>query len=185
MQFNPYGRDPVLLAVDLANDPPTDTTALADRCAGAGLVLECAVTPADLTALASFFDRWSAVVDAAAPITRAELLNGLLTEYSAPPQLTDHAGTGWHLHFRADGLPVHRQVAALVAVGTALHLTGLGMGRLGRCAAVDCTRVYADVSRNGRQRYCSPGCGNRAAVQRHRSRISGSGAVQGTGSASR
>jgi predicted RNA-binding Zn ribbon-like protein len=59
-------------------------------------------------------------------------------------------------------------IAALITVGTALHLTGLGMDRLGRCAAEGCSRIYADTSRNGRQRFCSPACANRAAVRRHR-----------------
>jgi predicted RNA-binding Zn ribbon-like protein len=45
------------------------------------------------------------------------------------------------------------------------------MDRLGRCAAADCGAPFADVSRTGRQRYCSPACGNRDAVRRHRSRI--------------
>ena len=31
-------------------------------------------------------------------------------------------------------------------------------------------RVFADVSRNGRQRYCSARCGNNDAVRRHRRR---------------
>nr|WP_255375661.1 CGNR zinc finger domain-containing protein [Saccharomonospora sp. CUA-673] len=44
------------------------------------------------------------------------------------------------------------------------------MDRLGRCDADDCARVYADVSRNGRQRFCSARCGNRATVRRHRAR---------------
>jgi predicted RNA-binding Zn ribbon-like protein len=32
--------------------------------------------------------------------------------------------------------------------------------------------VYADLSRTGRQRYCSPTCANRDAVRRHRARAS-------------
>jgi predicted RNA-binding Zn ribbon-like protein len=59
---------------------------------------------------------------------------------------------------------------ALLATGTATHLATRGMDRLGRCAAEGCTRVYADVSRNGRQRYCSARCGNTDAVRRHRGR---------------
>ncbi|WP_311256759.1 CGNR zinc finger domain-containing protein [Microbacterium sp. ARD32] len=44
------------------------------------------------------------------------------------------------------------------------------MHRLGRCAASPCENVYADVTRNGRQRYCSVRCANRDAVRRHRAR---------------
>jgi len=50
------------------------------------------------------------------------------------------------------------------------------MDRLGRCAREGCEMIYVDVSRGGRQRYCSPRCANRDAVRRHRvrSRTAGS-----------
>ncbi|GAA1079935.1 CGNR zinc finger domain-containing protein [Nocardiopsis metallicus] len=170
MHLNPYGQDPLALAVDLVNRPCADTADLEQRCAGAGFLLERAVGEADLAAVRDFLIGWAEVIDSPDEPTRAARLNALLAEYSGPPRLTDHAGTGWHLHYRPDDLPAHRQIAALVAVGTALHLTGRGMSRLGRCAARDCTHVYADFSRNGRQRYCSSVCGNRDAVRRHRVR---------------
>ena len=68
------------------------------------------------------------------------------------------------------GLRVSQQVAALISVGTALHLVGRGMHRLGRCALADCHQPFADVTRNGRQRYCSHPCANRDAVRRHRAK---------------
>ncbi|NED97730.1 CGNR zinc finger domain-containing protein [Phytoactinopolyspora alkaliphila] len=170
MHFNPYGRDAVLLGVSLLNSPPLSIVDLEQRCADAGLVLERRAREQDLTAVSSFLQRWAEVIDSAENQERASRLNVLLREHAEAPQLTDHAGTGWHLHFREDDLPVDRQVCALIAAGTALHLTGRGMDRLGRCSAAGCGRVYADVSRNGRQRYCSPSCGNRAAVRRHRAR---------------
>ncbi|QUX31514.1 CGNR zinc finger domain-containing protein [Nocardiopsis akebiae] len=170
MHLNPYGRDPVTLAVDLVNRPLRGAADLERRCAEVGFLLERPVGEDDVAAVGEFLERWTRVVDAADAPARAERLNPLLIEFSAAPRLTDHAGTGWHLHYRPDLLPAHRQVAALVSVGTALHLTGRGMDRLGRCAAHGCDRVYADFSRGGRQRYCSPACGNRDAVRRHRAR---------------
>lgn len=171
MHLNPYGQDAVLLAVDLANAPPADATELGHRCAAAGLVVDRPGTTADLHATHDLLATWTAIVDAPDPRTRADLLNALLAGSTAHPRLTDHAG-GWHLHFRADDLPLAGVLRALVATGTALHLTGRGMDRLGRCALPDCDRVYADVSRGGRQRYCSPPCANRDAVRRHRARSS-------------
>ncbi|GAB3741065.1 CGNR zinc finger domain-containing protein [Nocardiopsis nanhaiensis] len=170
MHLNPYGQGPLTLAVDLVNRPPADAADLERRCAAMDLLLERAVVAEDLAAVLDFLARWAAVVDASDPHGRAERLNALLIEFSGPPRLTDHAGTGWHLHYRPDRLPAHRQIASLIAVGTALHLTGRGMRRLGRCAAPDCAHAYADFSRNGRQRYCSTTCGNRDAVRRHRAR---------------
>ncbi|GAA4910617.1 CGNR zinc finger protein [Stackebrandtia albiflava] len=170
MHLNPYGKDAVVLAVGLVNDPPADVAGLVDRCTGAGLVLERTATGGDLAAVRDFLADWCEVVDTSEAAARARLLNRLLAEYAAAPRLTDHVGTGWHLHFRSEDLPVRGQLAALISVGTALHLAGRGMDRLGRCAAEGCDRVFADVSRNGRQRYCSPACGNRDAVRRHRAR---------------
>ncbi|WP_159943277.1 MULTISPECIES: CGNR zinc finger domain-containing protein [unclassified Nocardiopsis] len=170
MHLNPYGQGPLELAVDLLNRPPDGPADLERRCVRAGLVLDNPVTGDDAARVAEFLARWTGVVEARGPDERAGRLNPLLEEFSSGPRLTDHAGTGWHLHYRPDHLPAHRQIAALVAVATALHLTGRGMDRLGRCAARGCARVYADFSRGGRQRYCSPACGNRDAVRRHRAR---------------
>ena len=166
MHLNPYGRDAVTLAADLVNDPPATTADLELRCVAAGLVLGGAP---DLAAVSAFLCRWTAVVDAPTAADRAERLNGLLTAATAHPRLTDHDGT-WHLHFRDDDRPPSAIVAAIVAAGTALHLVGRGMSRLGRCAADGCDRIYADTSRGGKQRYCAPACANRDAVRRHRAR---------------
>ncbi|MFC9876470.1 CGNR zinc finger domain-containing protein [Nocardia salmonicida] len=168
MHYNHYGREPVLLGVDLLNDPCASAEELARRCAGAGLVLSAPVSEGDLAAVTAFLGHWRGVVECADRAERAALLNVLLAEYASPPRLTDHVGDGWHLHFRDPGVATDRQIAALITVGTALHLTGLGMDRLGACAADGCSQVYADTSRNGRQRFCSPACANRSAVRRHR-----------------
>lgn len=82
-------------------------------------------------------------------------------------RLTEHDGL-WHLHYREDDVPLGTVLSSLIASGTALHLVGRGMERLGRCALGECRRVYADVSRTGKQRYCSARCANRDAVRRHR-----------------
>ncbi|MEV6062365.1 CGNR zinc finger domain-containing protein [Nocardia asteroides] len=170
MHYNHYGREPVQLGVDLLNDPCASAAELAARCAAAGLALSCAPTDGDLASVTAFLRRWRRVVECPAAPARAELLNALLAEYASAPRLTDHLGDGWHLHFRDPGVATDRQIAALITVGTALHLTGLGMDRLGVCAADGCARAYADTSRNGRQRFCSPACANRSAVRRHRAR---------------
>jgi len=174
VHLNPYGGDAVALAVELANDPPTSVADLECRCTAAGLVLGRPMRDADLGTVEEFLRRWTAVVDAATPEVRAERLNALLAAATAHPRLTDHDGV-WHLHFRDDDLPPSGIVAAVMAAGTALHLVGRGMGRLGRCAEDDCGRIYADTSRGGRQRYCSPACANRDAVRRHRARAAARG----------
>ncbi|GLY64572.1 CGNR zinc finger domain-containing protein [Amycolatopsis taiwanensis] len=168
MQFNHYGRDPVLLGVSLLNEPCSSAAELGHRCEAAGLVLAAPPTDEDLVAVQSFLSDWERVVACTEHTQRAALLNALMAEYASAPWLTDHAGTGWHLHFREPDIDTPRQIAALISVGTALHLSGLGMDRLGVCAADGCAEIYADISRNGRQRFCSPTCANREAVRRHR-----------------
>ncbi|MFI6814551.1 CGNR zinc finger domain-containing protein [Nonomuraea sp. NPDC050328] len=168
MRFNPYGEDAVNLAAHLANRRPATAEELADRCRAAGLVLERPATPEDVDRVHAVLERWEKVVDAAGEHERAELVNRMLAESAAYPRLTDHAGTGWHLHYRDDRQSLGSVLFALISVGTALHLVGRGMHRLGRCAVTECATIFADTSRTGRQRYCSPRCANRDAVRRHR-----------------
>ncbi|WP_405875292.1 MULTISPECIES: CGNR zinc finger domain-containing protein [unclassified Streptomyces] len=175
MHLNPYGEDAVNLAVELANRRPADAEELADRCLAAGLVLEGPVTAQDLAHAEEALDAWEKVVDAGDEYERAELLNRMLARAAAYPRMTNHSGSGWHVHYRDDQQPLGALLLSLISVGTALHLAGRGMHRLTRCAVTECTRIFADTSRTGRQRYCSQRCANRDAVRRHRARATPSG----------
>ncbi|MCQ4121231.1 CGNR zinc finger domain-containing protein [Rhodococcus tibetensis] len=170
MHLNPYGEYAVELAADLANRRPQTIGELVTRCIDAGIVVDFPVSEDDLGEVLAMLDRWVVVADAGNEEDRAEQVNLLLAKASAYPRLTNHAGDGWHLHYRDDQHSLAGVLEALISVGTALHLVGRGMHRLGRCAVDECTLIYADTSRNGRQRYCSPRCANRDAVRRHRSR---------------
>lgn len=170
MQLNPYGVDGVVMAQALANDPPATTEELRRVCDEHGLIREQPITDHDLVMVARAIEEWLAVVDAADFEERSRRVNAMTAAYCSFPTLTDHAGTGWHLHYRPDLISVGQQVGAMMAAGTALHLAGRGITRLGRCDVHDCPRVYVDLTRNGRQRYCSPACANRDAVRRHRAR---------------
>lgn len=101
-------------------------------------------------------DTWEKVVDAADEEERAELLNRMLAAAAAYPRMTNHVGTGWHLHYRDEGQSLGDVLYSLISVGTALHLAGRGMHRLRRCEVTECATIFADTSRTGRQRYCSP-----------------------------
>lgn len=171
MHINPYGEEPVLLAEQLVNRPPVRARELDERVREAGLTLERRSTAAVLADVAAYLEQWVGVVDAPDLPTRAERLNALLARHVAPPRLTNHGSEGWHLHYRDDDQTLAVILPTLVSMGTALHLTGRGMHRLGRCGAGDCDRVFADVSRNGTQRYCSPRCGSRDGVRRHRAAL--------------
>ncbi|MEB7448579.1 CGNR zinc finger domain-containing protein [Arthrobacter koreensis] len=173
MHLNPYGEYAVLLAASLANDWPESRAGIIAQTREHGMTMDFPHAPGDHEAVHRVIQRWLDVVDAGTPALRAELLNELMKDAAAYPRLTDHDQEGWHLHYRDDGQPLAGVLLAVFSVGTALHLTTRGMTRLKRCEAGDapgdpCRNVVVDVTRNGRQRFCSVRCGNRAAVRRHR-----------------
>lgn len=170
MHLNPYGEYAVLLAASLANDWPDDRAGIEARTREFGMTMEFREEPADHARSRQVIDDWLRVVDAADPAERAALLNAQMAAVAAYPRLTDHDGEGWHLHYRDDNQVLSAVLRAVIGVGTSLHLVTRGMHRLGRCASEPCTNVVVDVTRNGRQRYCSVRCANRAAVRRHRER---------------
>lgn len=168
MQLNPYGEYAVLLAKSLADDFPHSAADIVARTREVGMTMIFDVRPDDRELTRAVIARWLEVVDETDPTRRAQLLNEQMASAAAYPRLTDHDGEGWHLHYRdaRDRLP--DVLASVISVGTALHLTTRGMHRLHRCEAPPCSNVVVDVTRNGRQRYCSVRCANRAAVRRHR-----------------
>ncbi|WP_104091590.1 CGNR zinc finger domain-containing protein [Arthrobacter sp. GMC3] len=179
MHLNPYGEYAVLLAASLANNFPADRAGLVARTREFGMTMDFASSPDDHALVRLVIDDWLAVVDARDPQERAVLLNAQMATAAAYPRLTEHNGEGWHLHYRDQDQGLPTVLLAIFSVGTALHLTTRGMHRLGRCAAGDspgdpCNAVVVDVTRNGRQQYCSVRCANRAAVRRHRARTSSS-----------
>ncbi|WP_353113896.1 CGNR zinc finger domain-containing protein [Microbacterium sp.] len=170
MHLNPYGEYAVLLAASLANDWPADREGIVERTRDFGMTMSFAVGDDDHTETRIVVDDWLRVVDAEEPEDRAAQLNAQMAMVAAYPRLVDHDEEGWHLHYRdeVDRLPF--VMRAVFGVGTAMHLSERGMHRMGRCAAAPCRKVVVDVTRNGRQRYCSVRCANRDAVRRHRAR---------------
>ncbi|QOR71846.1 CGNR zinc finger domain-containing protein [Ruania alkalisoli] len=176
MHLNPYGEYAVVLAASLANDWPADRAGIEARTREFGMTQPFPEAPDDHARTRLVIDEWLEVVDAPDEDSRASTLNAQMAAVTAYPRLTDHDDEGWHLHYRDDGNSLPHVLAAVISVGTALHLTTRGMHRLRRCAAGEgpgdpCSAVVVDVTRNGRQRYCSVRCANRAAVRRHRARL--------------
>lgn len=175
MHLNPYGEYAVLLAASLANDFPPDRAGIVARAREFGMTMEFHHAAGDWDGVQAVVDAWLTVVDAPSDKERAALLNLQMANAAAYPRLTEHDAEGWHLHYRDNNQTLPHVLRAVFSVGTALHLTTRGMGRMGRCAAGQaagdpCRNVVVDVTRNGRQQYCSVRCANRAAVRRHRAR---------------
>lgn len=123
----------------------------------------------ELLAVRSLRDRLAAFWDADEQSV-VDLVNLLLREGRALPQLTRHDGFDWHIHATDDtsGLAVRMTVEYAMSMIDVVRAGGLG--RLRRCAASDCDQVLVDFSRNSSRRFCDAGCGNRANVAAYRAR---------------
>jgi predicted RNA-binding Zn ribbon-like protein len=106
--------------------------------------------------------------DAAVP-----LVNTILAEHRALPQLVRHDELDWHLHAVDDGGPFATRISVETALAMVDVIRADEMSRLGICADDDCEGVVLDLSRNRSRRFCSTACGNRAAVAAYRARQRG------------
>ncbi|MFP8883567.1 CGNR zinc finger domain-containing protein [Streptomyces mangrovi] len=136
-------------------------------------------TEADVTRLRGVRTRLRAVFTAASEgdETRAvDLLNALLLEFPASPQISGHdylddAGRPrWHMHLADHPANATAGYTAVACMGLAFHLTDLGVDRLGVCQADPCRNAYLDTSTNRSRRYCSDRCATRANVAAYRAR---------------
>lgn len=101
------------------------------------------------------------------------IVNRMLSDGDARPQLRRHDGFDWHLHATEDERPFAVRIAVETAMAMVDVIRADEMSRLGVCADEDCQGLVLDLSRNRSRRFCSVTCGNRAAVQAYRSRQSG------------
>jgi predicted RNA-binding Zn ribbon-like protein len=101
------------------------------------------------------------------------IVNDLLADARALPQLVRHGSTDWHLHAVEADRPLHERMAVETAMAMIDVIRADELSRLGVCADTDCEGLVLDLSRNRSRRFCSTACGNRAAVAAYRSRRSG------------
>ena len=98
------------------------------------------------------------------------LVNAILAEQGAVPQLSRHGDTDWHIHATTDDRPIHERILVETAMAMIDVIRADEMSRFGRCAAEDCDGVVIDLSRNRSRKYCSTACTNREAVAAYRAR---------------
>ena len=99
-----------------------------------------------------------------------ELVNAMLAEAGALPQLVRHDRWDWHLHAVAPDAPLATRIIVEAAMAMIDVIRADEMSRLGVCADDGCEGVVLDLSRNRSRRFCSTACGNRNAVAAYRAR---------------
>jgi predicted RNA-binding Zn ribbon-like protein len=138
-----------------------------------------AATPADLPLLRAHRARLDAIAiacEAAGDAAAIEMLNALLAQTGAVPQIVAHDGRGPHIHVSRATAPLADRLAAHLAMGLAGLVVAGQSGRVRSCASPTCRNVFVDLSRNRSRRYCdSRTCGNRLHVAAYRARRSAAG----------
>ena len=128
---------------------------------------------AELAAVLRLRDRlarlWEMTADEA-----VALVNTLLADANALPQLVKHDGWDYHIHATSPDAPLADRMAVDAAMAVADVIRSGELARLRVCAALDCDNVLVDLSKNRSRRFCSLTCANRVNVAAYRSRRSAS-----------
>lgn len=98
------------------------------------------------------------------------IVNVLLREENALPQLVRHDNWPYHLHATPADAPLASRMAVEAAMALVDVVRAGELGRLRICEFPDCGNVVVDLSKNRSRRFCDAGCGNRAAVTAYRAR---------------
>lgn len=99
-----------------------------------------------------------------------QIINGLLRENMALPQLVKHDQWNYHLHATPPAAPLATRMAVEAAMAMVDVVRSGQLGRLRICESPTCADVVVDLSKNRSKRFCEGGCGNRAAVAAYRAR---------------
>jgi predicted RNA-binding Zn ribbon-like protein len=107
-------------------------------------------------------------VDRAAAVP---LVNAMLRDGRALPQLVIHDDFDWHIHATDDAAPLGTRMLVEAAMAFVDVIRSDQWDRVRVCGADDCRSVYIDYSKNGSKLYCDTGnCGNRMNVNAYRRR---------------
>ena len=99
------------------------------------------------------------------------LVNAMLRDGEALPQLVIHDDYDWHVHASDDDAPLATRILVETAMAFVEVIRIDEYDRILVCEADDCDGVLVDFSRNRSKRYCDTGnCGNRMNVIAYRAR---------------
>lgn len=180
MKYDNYADPSVALALDLINEYGTETRTAAGRGDEPlpdlrAFLRTHHLDPTTLRgdtepAAQRLADRLHTVFTTDDPAEAVTVVNAVLAEARALPQVSGHDDQDWHLHYHCVDASAIDRLAVVAAMGLATALCTGGIDRLGRCDGMECRDVYVDTSRNNRRRFCGEGCANRAHVAAHRAR---------------
>lgn len=100
----------------------------------------------------------------------AEMVNAMLAEVGAVPQLVRHDDWDWHIHAVPSDAPLSRRVVVETAMAVIDLVRSDELSRLSVCADSDCIDIVVDLTRNRSRRFCCTACANRNAVAAYRAR---------------
>ncbi|WP_158880300.1 CGNR zinc finger domain-containing protein [Amycolatopsis anabasis] len=170
MQFNPYGGVAAQLAATVVNAGPDATSeTFEDIIKAYDYRPACRVNAEEARELVRWAARLRPVFHEPVLEERVRLLNELLAIVAARPYITQHDGRPPHFHYAASDAPIVHRIKAYTTGGLA-HALCEDPRRIGACGRAGCDLVFVDTSRNGRRRFCSTQCANRAHVADHRRR---------------
>jgi predicted RNA-binding Zn ribbon-like protein len=98
------------------------------------------------------------------------LVNQILADAQAVPQLVRHDEYDWHLHATDPSDDFDTRILVETAMAMVDVIRADELSRLSICADDTCQGVVLDLSRNRSRRFCSIACGNRNAVAAYRAR---------------
>ena len=98
------------------------------------------------------------------------MVNRMLAETGAVPQLVRHDDIDWHIHAIGPDAPLDTRIMVETAMAMVDVIRADELSRFSVCADADCQGVVLDLSRNRSRKFCSTACGNRNAVAAYRSR---------------
>lgn len=98
------------------------------------------------------------------------LVNELLRDFRALPQLVKHDEWDYHIHASPPDAPLAARMAVEAGMAMVDVIRMKELDRLRVCAASDCDDVHVDLSKNRSRQYCTTRCSNRVNVAAFRAR---------------
>ncbi|NMO02180.1 CGNR zinc finger domain-containing protein [Gordonia sp. TBRC 11910] len=155
--------------VDAEDDPLESVDALAEHYERFGYTGRRDGTLAELDAVRALRPRLRELLTSSRD-DAALIVNAILAEVNAVPQLARHGTVDWHLHALSTDAPLADRILGETALAMMDFIRADEVSRLRVCAADDCDGLVLDLSRNRSKRFCSTRCTNRVAVAAYRAR---------------